>query len=611
MKRIAPATCVLVFSSCVIAVSFAPSIAGTHRNHVRVVAMGEEQVCAVTGGRGFAARHLVLKLLEEGRFVVRILDLAPELTLSPEEQDGPLSRALAAGRAHYKCADLRDKEQVVEALKGGVAVVFHMAAPDSSINSFKLHFDVTVTGTRNVIEACWECGVKKLVHTSSPSVVFDGIHSIVNGDESLPIPDTHNDFYSDAKAHAEGLVLSANGKQGLLTCAVRPSGIFGPGDRLAIPAFAANARAGKLKFIVGDGENMFDWTYVENVAHAHLCAERALVPGEIEGENVASGKAYFITNLEPIKFWGFVSTIIQGLGYPKPKYHIPISVILPLAQMVDWVAKQLAPLGVKPPSNFSAARMRIVTTTRTFNCDRAVKLLGYKPVVTLEEGIRRTVESYPHLRADVVEAPVTARVVKRPSRTQALLGNNSVADVLLWKNPKMSVGVLVGLLSVIYLVCASGYTLISLLANFLFFALIILFIYSYLPDTLFGISLPKTLPPSSYELSEQSAQQIALALRSLWNLCVVGLERIAHEKDFILFFKLVLLLRVLKFFGKFTFQTFLSLSLFAAFTIPYLYEQHEEEFEKLWALAWETFGSYWKLIISRLPDKFQGWLEHK
>jgi sterol-4alpha-carboxylate 3-dehydrogenase (decarboxylating) len=59
--------------------------------------------------------------------------------------------------------------------------------------------------------------VKKVVHTSSAGEVFDAIHTIVKGDESLPIPDTHNDFYSDAKAHAEDLVLSANGKQVLFT----------------------------------------------------------------------------------------------------------------------------------------------------------------------------------------------------------------------------------------------------------------------------------------------------------------------------------------------------------------------------------------------------------
>ncbi|ERN03599.1 hypothetical protein AMTR_s00042p00178940 [Amborella trichopoda] len=132
------------------------------------------------------------------------------------------------------------------------------------------------TGTKNVIDACVECKVKRLIYTSSPSVVFDGIHGIHNGDESLPYPDQHNDNYSATKAEGEALVLNANGKEGLLTCCIRPSGIFGPGDRLLVPSLVASARSGKSKFLIGDGNNMYDFTYVENVAHAHICAEQAL-----------------------------------------------------------------------------------------------------------------------------------------------------------------------------------------------------------------------------------------------------------------------------------------------------------------------------------------------
>lgn len=575
----------------------------------QVMAM-ERELCVVTGGRGFVARHVVLQLLEEERFVVRIVDLAPRITLSPEEHDGPLGDALESGDAHYVSVDLRNKGNVVGAFQG-VDVVFHMAAPDSSINSFKLHFDVTVTGTRNVIEACWACGVKKLVFTSSPSIIFDGVHGIVNGDESLPIPDKHNDFYSDAKAHAETLVLSANGRQGLLTCALRPSGIFGPGDKLAIPTFANSAKAGKLKFIIGDGQNMFDWTYVENVAHAHLCAERALVPGEFTGNNVASGKAYFITNREPTRFWDFVTTIITGLGYPKPMYHIPSSVIIPLAEAVYWIAKLLSPIGVKPPMNFTPSRLRIVCATRTYNCDRAVRLLGYKPVCRLEEGIRRTLESYPHLRADYSTPESTTRDAKLPSKTHALLGSNGLADVLLWKDVKKSAGVLFGALFSLFLFNASGYTLVSALTFLLFLGLIAVFIYKYLPDPLFGISLPRIPPASAIQPSDESFQGVALGLRSLWNDISAGLERIVQGRDFSLFFKVILVLRVLKFFGRFSFQTFLFLSLFAAFSVPYLYEQNEEEFDKLWALVWETFNSYWKLVVSRLPQGFRDRLEQK
>uniref|UniRef100_M4CU70 3-beta hydroxysteroid dehydrogenase/isomerase domain-containing protein n=1 Tax=Brassica campestris TaxID=3711 RepID=M4CU70_BRACM len=237
-----------------------------------------ERWCVVTGGRGFAARHLVEMLVRYEMFLVRIADLAPAIQLDPQEQSGVLGEAMRSGRVQYVSADLRDKSQVVKAFKGA-EVVFHMAAPDSSINNHQLQYSVNVQGTKNVIDACVNTGVKRLIYTSSPSVVFDGVHGILNGSESMAYPSKHNDSYSATKAEGEALIMDANGCNGLLTCCIRPSSIFGPGDRLLVPSLVAAARAGKSKFIIGDGNNLYDFTYVENVAHAHVCAERALASG--------------------------------------------------------------------------------------------------------------------------------------------------------------------------------------------------------------------------------------------------------------------------------------------------------------------------------------------
>ncbi|PHU26687.1 3beta-hydroxysteroid-dehydrogenase/decarboxylase isoform 2 [Capsicum chinense] len=168
-----------------------------------------------------------------------------------------------------------------------------MAAPDSSINNNKLHYSVNVQGTENIIDACVELKVKRLIYTSSPSVVFDGVTGIIDGDESLPYPAKHNDSYSATKAEGEALVLKSNGTKGLLTCCIRPSSIFGPADRLLVPSLVAAARAGKSKFIIGDGNNVYDFTYVENVAHAHVCAERALASGAAAAEK-AAGNVMFL-----------------------------------------------------------------------------------------------------------------------------------------------------------------------------------------------------------------------------------------------------------------------------------------------------------------------------
>ncbi|XP_063948263.1 3beta-hydroxysteroid-dehydrogenase/decarboxylase [Daucus carota subsp. sativus] len=216
--------------------------------------------CVVTGGRGFAARHLVEMLIRCDTFCVRIADLGPKINLDPSEESGALAQALQSGRASYVSADLRDKSQVLKACEGA-EVVFHMAAPDSSINNHKLHQSVNVQGTMNVIEVCVELKVKRLIYTSSSSVVFDGVNGTLNGDETLPYPTKHNDSYSATKADGEALVIKANGVDGLLTCCLRPSGIFGPGDKLFVPSIVNAARAGKSKFLSTSSTHFYNQVF--------------------------------------------------------------------------------------------------------------------------------------------------------------------------------------------------------------------------------------------------------------------------------------------------------------------------------------------------------------
>ncbi|KAG9146833.1 hypothetical protein Leryth_005146, partial [Lithospermum erythrorhizon] len=208
----------------------------------------QERWCVVTGGRGFAARHLVEMLLRYQIYNVKIADLSHGIQLESYEEDGVLDQALRSGRARYVSMDLCNKDQVLKGFEGA-EVVFHMASPDSSINNYQLHHSVNVLGTQNVIDGCIELKVKRLIYTSSPSVVSDGKDGIFNGDESLCYPKKHNDSYSATKAEGEKLVIKSNGKNGLLTCSIRPSSIFGPGDRLLVPSLVSAARAGKSKVV--------------------------------------------------------------------------------------------------------------------------------------------------------------------------------------------------------------------------------------------------------------------------------------------------------------------------------------------------------------------------
>ncbi|KAG6770443.1 hypothetical protein POTOM_026126 [Populus tomentosa] len=578
---------------------------------------GEERWCVVTGGRGFAARHLVEMLIQYDLFSVRIADLEPQITLSTEEQNGALGHALKSGRANYVSADLRDKPQVLKVIEGA-EVVFHMAAPNSSVNSQQLHYSVNVQGTKNVIDACVELKVKRLIYTSSASVVFDGIHGIINGDESLPYTDKPLDSYSATKAEGEAAILKANGTNGLLTCSLRPSSIFGPGDRLFVPSLVAAARAGKSKFMIGDGNNIYDFTYVENVAHAHICADRALaseqeVAEKAAGQHVSFNKnlcdgdmvhinpdsemlqkmlenrisekflegncekAYFITNMEPIKFWEFTSLILEGLGYERPRIKIPAFAVMPIAQVIEWIYKIFGPYGMKVPQ-LIPSRIRLLSCSRSFNCSKAKDRLGYAPIVPLEEGLKRTLESYPHLRAE--------NQPKRegPSKASICLGSGKVADTLLWKDKKQTLITLLVLVAIYYNFIASQSTIVTAASKLLLVVSVFLFIHGNLPEKVFGYTIEK-IPMSYFNLSEERSHQTALSMASPWNAAVNVLKSLCKGNDWSLFFQVVISLLILSFLGAISFQTLFIIGLPVAFAAFYLYEKNEQAIDSMFLEA--------------------------
>lgn len=544
--------------------------------------------CVVTGGRGFAARHLVEMLIQSEIYLVRVADLGPSIKLELYEEKGVLGEALHAGRAQYVSADLRDKAQVLKAFQGA-EVVFHMAAPDSSINNYQLHYSVNVEATKNVIDACIELRVKRLIYTSSASVVFDGVHSIIYGDESLPYPAKHNDSYSATKAEGEALVVKANGIDGLLTCCIRPSSIFGPGDKLLVPSLVTAARAGKLKCIIGDGNNMYDFTYVGNVAHAHICAERALASDETVARR-AAGEAYFVTNMEPIKFWEFVSLILEGLGYKRPIIKIPALLIMPIAHVVEWTYRILAPYGMKVPQ-FTPSRIRLLSCCRTFSCSKAKDQLGYTPIFSLQEGLDRTIESYSHLRA--------AHKCKRdkPSKASIYLGGGKVADTLLWKDKKETLTILLALIAFYYGFISSGYTMIAVISKLLLMVSIFMFIHHILPQKLLGYRIEK-IPVSSFRFSEDMSYHVAKLAASSWNSAVSVLRSLCMGKDWMLFLKVVLFLAVLSILGAISLQSLFALGIPFAFVAFYVYDKKEEEIDDLLLDAY-AFGCKLKYDIIR------------
>ncbi|KAL0960718.1 hypothetical protein HGRIS_005743 [Hohenbuehelia grisea] len=420
----------------------------------------------VIGGSGFVGRHIVQQLLDRGD-TVSVFDIVQRYDDVP-----------------FYSGDISEEEQVAAALrKSGATCIIHTASPPAGLNDPALYWKVNVDGTKAVIAAAQATGVRKLVFTSSAGVVFNGTDNI-DVDERLPFPEVPMDAYNESKAKAEEAVLAANGQRGLLTVAIRPAGIFGPGDRQVMAGLYQVYERGQTNFQIGDNTNLFDWTYVGNVAHAHLLAADKLVPPpdnvdtttitpeelaiisqplpsidcttgqhrvptsearplgpyvtpppnaeQIEAAfsqpvpeksirpvvrsrfdslsessilrikqttNVSplqvAGQVFFISNGEPCYFWDFMRIIWHHLDAIFPGKRDPAKrpIVLPnaigmaMATASEWFGWLIG----KEPA-FTRFKVTFSCATRWHNIEKARRVLGYEPIVDLEEGVRRMVE---------------------------------------------------------------------------------------------------------------------------------------------------------------------------------------------------------------------------
>lgn len=317
----------------------------------------------VTGGGGFLGRYIVEQLIARGDSV-RSFSRGdyPELrTIGVETIQGDLQDASALAKA---CAEMD--------------VVFHTAAIPGIWGPWDLYHGINTLGTKNVIDACRKHGVRKLIYTSSPSVVFDG-QPHQNADETLPYPKQYLCHYPHSKALAEQAVLQANDDE-LLTCALRPHLIWGPRDNHLIPRLLQKAKAGRLR-VVGDGENRISVSYVENSAAAHLQAEQKLQPGSPVG-----GQAYFINEPDPVAMWPWINEILRLADIPPIKKSISASAASTIGWGLEGIYKMLRLSGEPPMTRFVAAQL---SQSHSYDVTKAKKDFDYKPVVMFDEAMRR------------------------------------------------------------------------------------------------------------------------------------------------------------------------------------------------------------------------------
>lgn len=320
----------------------------------------------VTGGGGFLGRAIVERLLAEGHDVAILAR-------------GSYPEVEALGVTTLR-GDIGDPAAMTHAAEGR-DVVFHVAAK-AGVWGDRAEFRRTnVEGTANVVAACRAAGVPRLVHTSSPSVVFDGKDHVDATADGLPYPARFDAIYPETKAAAERLVLDANGPS-LATVALRPHLVWGPRDPHLLPRLFARARAGKLRR-VGPGDNRVSVTYVDNAAAAHVQAAAALAPGA-----ACAGRAYFVNDPAPIALWPWLNALFGRLGIPPVTRGVPLWAGLAAGSTAEAAWSLLGLAGEPPLTRFVALQL---ATTHTYDVGPAVRDFGYAPPVGPEEAVERTV----------------------------------------------------------------------------------------------------------------------------------------------------------------------------------------------------------------------------
>ena len=316
----------------------------------------------ITGGGGFLGSSLARKLLKSDN----------EVTVLGRNSYPEFENLIPCVKA-----DVRDSSAMVLALKEQ-EVVFHTAAIPRIWGDYNEFYSTDVKGTENVISACCENRVKKLIYTSSPSVVFSEL-DMEDIDEQTPYPDKYLCHYPKTKAMAEKLVMRANGSRGLATVCIRTHLIWGPGDPHIFPRLVERAKNKKL-VRVGNGTNLVDMIYIDNAFEAHSKASEKLSLG-----SPIAGKCYFVSDGEPVLLWEWIANLLKELKLPAVTKSISFEYAAVLGGVLENIYKIFRIKKEPPMTRFLAAQL---ARSHYFNINQARNDFGYKPVVTKEEGMK-------------------------------------------------------------------------------------------------------------------------------------------------------------------------------------------------------------------------------
>lgn len=334
----------------------------------------------VTGGSGFLGRNIVRELLKR----------YPTWRISAMDLKRPEPDVLA-DLEHFFTVDITSADSVHNALTDYTPdLVVHTAgivpARKFRYSTKKADFErvkaINYDGTRHVLDATLASGCKLFVYTSSCTVATDDLeheYFYMNEDVPIGLATLH---YGKSKGMAEQYVLDPKhaSENGLVACALRPCTIIGEGDDAVIGLMYDLIEKGETKYIIGSGDNLYDFMYISNAVSAHLLAITNLLTTQ-----TAAGQAFFINNEEPVYFWDFLAFVWAQFGHVPPfRVKVPSGLALGVGWVLEcwtWVTGR--------PSTLDRGSVQDGVRTVYSDDSKAKKILGYEPEIGLPEGVRR------------------------------------------------------------------------------------------------------------------------------------------------------------------------------------------------------------------------------
>lgn len=261
----------------------------------------------------------------------------------------------------------------------GCEIAFHAAAKVEDFGDPADFERINVQGTRNVVAACRDGGVRRLVHVGTEAALMAG-RPLVNVDESAELRPDSPSLYPSTKARAEQVVRAANGDD-LETVVVRPRFVWGKGDTSLLPAIVEMVKSGRFRW-VGGGRHLTATTHIDNTVEGLWLA----------GTRGPAGGVWFVTDGEPVEFRGFLTALVGTQGVEIPDKSVPAPVANTAAKASEWLWRRLRRPGNPPLTRFA---VWVSSQECTIDISRAERELGYRPVRTREEGLREMRSSPP------------------------------------------------------------------------------------------------------------------------------------------------------------------------------------------------------------------------